>query len=512
MFVTIVSIYRVTLHPLAKYPGPLSYKLSNWPLIFQCIGGNRHIYHLQDHEKYGSVVRIGPNMLSYNTETALNVIYGGQKTNVRKSEWYRTIDAGSGAFSAATEIDKKKHAVRRRFISHSFSTEALRNSEPFIQENVARFCEKLAPNDEKKWSEKKDMARWCTWLGFDIMGDLAFGRRFNCLDSEENRYIPTAISSASKYMYYFPFLPGAWLLAPIMNSKLMEYVGGQSVTDNIRLVNYAATQLQFKIEQERADKEKANAPRKDMMQYLLNAEDPKTGLRPTPEELLADSVLYLAAGSDTVATSLAASFFYLVHNPLALAKATAEVRAAFKSADEIKAGKKLDSLAYLHGVMDETMRRCPPKPSHVPREVMPGGITIDGEQIPAGTVVGVPAYAIHHNPDCYPDPWSFNPERWIVNEAAGVSAESVALTNHAFCPFSLGIRGCIGKTLAYVEYKITLAHVLLKYDIRQAEGETEGEGNPDLEEGRKRVDEYQIVDVMGVIRSGPMVEFKLAQR
>jgi hypothetical protein len=141
-------------------------------------------------------------MLSYNTETALNVIYGGQKTNVRKSEWYRTIDAGSGAFSAASEVDKKKHAVRRRFISHSFSTEALRNSEPFIQENIARFCDLLAPKEGKKWSDKKDMAKWCTWLGFDIMGDLAFGKRFNCLESEENRYIPEAISSASVYMYW----------------------------------------------------------------------------------------------------------------------------------------------------------------------------------------------------------------------------------------------------------------------------------------------------------------------
>jgi cytochrome P450 len=290
----------------------------------------------------------------------------------------------------------------------------------------------------------------------------------------------------------------------------MEYIGGKSVTDNIRLVNYAAEQLQFKIDQEKADKEKGKTPRKDMMHYLLNAEDQKTGTKPTPEELLADSVLYLVAGSDTVAAALAASFFYLIHNPAALARATAEVRAAFKSADEITAGKTLDGLVYLHAVMDETMRRCPPKPSHVPREVLPGGITIDGDYIPEGIVVGVPAYAIHMNPECYPDPWSFRPERWIVNEEAGVSAESVALANRSFCPFSLGIRGCIGKTLAYMEYKTALAHVLWKYDIRQAEGETAGEGNPDLEVGRRRVDEYQIVDIIGVLRHGPMVEFKLA--
>ncbi|OCK80089.1 benzoate 4-monooxygenase cytochrome P450 [Lepidopterella palustris CBS 459.81] len=503
-----VSIYRVTLHPLAKYPGPFLYKLSNWPIIFQCIGGKRHIYHLLDHEKYGSVVRIGPNTLSYNTETALNTIYGSNKTNVRKSEWYRTVDAGSGAFSTATEIDKKKHAVRRRFIAHCFSANALNSAEPFIASNVTKWCNGLAPKDGNEWSEQRDMAAWCTWLGFDIMGDLAFGKSFNCLEAEENRYISRAIMSANKYMYWFPFLPCAWLLAPLMNSKLMEWIGGQSVKDNIYLVSFGAEQLQYKIDSERAEKASGKEPRKDMMHYLLSASDPKTGIKPSPAELLADSVLFISAGADTVATALAASFFYLVHNPATLAKATAEVRGAFSSAEEIKSGKALDSCLYIDGVMEESLRRAPPKPSHVPREVLPGGITIDGEHIPAGTVVGVPAYAIHHNPEYYPDPWSFSPERWIASSS---TEDSVALAKRAFCPFSLGIRGCIGKPLAYLEYKLALATVLWRFDVRQAEGTHLGEGGPDLERGRERKDEWQMIDAMGVMREGPLVEFRAAQ-
>ncbi|KAJ9658831.1 hypothetical protein H2201_007612 [Coniosporium apollinis] len=460
----------------------------------------------------GPIVRIGPNVLSFNTETALNTIYGPQKTNVRKSEWYRTVDGASGAFSVATEIDKQKHAVRRRFIAHAFSSNALRTSEPFILDNVTKFCDLLAPPVGSEWSEKKNMSAWTTYLGFDIMGDLAFGKPLNCLGSEENRYISRAIMNANKYMYWFPFLPGAWLLAPIMNSKLMEYIGGDSVTDNIRLVNYGFENLQSKIAAEKAAKAEGKEMRIDMMHHLLAAQDPKSGLKLTPAELLADSVLFISAGSDTVATAMAASFFYLTHNPSTLEKATAEVRRVFFSAADIHSGPALDSCVYLQGVMEESLRRTPPKPSHVPREVLPGGIVIDGHHIPAGYVVGVPAYSIHHSEDYYPDPWSFRPERWIVDEKAGVTPEAVALANRAFCPFSLGVRGCIGKNLAYLEYKLALAHVLWRYDFRQAPGETLGEGSPDLEEGRRRVDEFQMIDYIGVAREGPMVEFRLAER
>lgn len=152
----------------------------------------------------GPIVRIGPNILSFNTESALNTIYGPQKSNVRKSEWYRTVDAGSGALSIASETDKQKHAIRRRFIAQCFSTNALKSAEPFILHHVSKFCGLLAPKEGSggEWSEKKNMSVWCTWLSFDIIGDLAFGKRFNCLEAEENRSIPRATMSANKYMYW----------------------------------------------------------------------------------------------------------------------------------------------------------------------------------------------------------------------------------------------------------------------------------------------------------------------
>lgn len=206
---------------------------------------------------------------------------------------------------------------------------------------------------------------------------------------------------------------------------------------------------------------------------------------------------------------MAATLFYLVRHPEALAKVTAEVRSKFADVEEIHQGAQLTSCTYLRACIDEAMRLSPSVGGLLPREVLHGGMTIDGEHIPAGIVVGTPHYAIHHNPAYYPDPFAYRPERWIVDEKRGVTEAQVALAQSAFCPFSIGPRGCIGKGLAYVEMTITLARVLFLYDLRRAQGVADpGEGKAGAEWGRHRVGEFQLVDTFTSLKDGPMVEFR----
>lgn len=143
-----------------------------------------------------------------------------------------------------------------------------------------------------------------------------------------------------------------------------------------------------------------------------------------------------------------------------------------------------------------------------PRVVLAGGLTIDGHHIPQGTVVGVPTYPLHHDPTYFPDPWSFRPERWLESES---DPESIARAKKAFVPFQMGTRQCSGRAIAYLEMRLTLAHVLFRYDIRLSpENKGLGGGGPHLEEGRHRVDEFQLLDAFGFGRDGPMIEVKLA--
>lgn len=218
---------------------------------------------------------------------------------------------------------------------------------------------------------------------------------------------------------------------------------------------------------------------------------------------------------------MAATLFYLVRNEAALRKVTEEVRSKFSDAEEIVQGAGLTSCTYLRACIDEAMRLSPSVGGILPREVLAGGITIDGHHVPEGTVVGVPHYTIHHNPDYYPAPFDFIPERWVQGASATLGGKGVAATTittddvaraqSAFCPFSVGPRGCIGKGLAYHEMTTTLARTIYLYDMRRAVGVKDpGEGSRDLEWGRHRESEYQLIDTFTSARDGPMVEFRKA--
>jgi cytochrome P450 len=252
--------------------------------------------------------------------------------------------------------------------------------------------------------------------------------------------------------------------------------------------------------------------RKDFFYYLLNSKDSETGTKFTMPELWAEVNLLIVAGSDTTSTSLSATLFYLLNNPSCLRQLTEEIRSTFDGMDieNIRSGSLLGSCIYLRACIDEAMRLSPPVPGHLPREVQLGGMIIDGYSIPAGTIVGAAAYAIHHNPNYYPEPFSYIPDRWLPSrehlspDLAKVTVETV---QSAFCPFSIGPRGCIGKPLAYIQLMATLARIVYLFDLKLAS--PLGGGSSEEEQGRRRTGEYQLEDTFTSRKDGPMVEFKL---
>ncbi|KAH7406635.1 cytochrome P450 [Phaeosphaeria sp. MPI-PUGE-AT-0046c] len=504
-YVIAVLIYRIYFHPLAEYPGPLAYKLSGWPLLWQAYKGDRHIWHLKDHGKYGPIVRIAPDSLSFNTASALSTIYGPRSANVEKGEWYKTFDIAAGTYSSFTEIDRDMHAVRRRWMSPAFSAESLGANESQVIGIITGFCNTIRPK-MAGWGQKWNASEMSTFLGFDIMGALVFGCDFRTVQSGENRDLANSVLPASMLMYWVSYLPLAFLVRPLLRTSFFEKLGGKSVKDNNRLIDYSHEQAQAHTSPANAEKQAENKPI-HFLSRLIHAEDKKTGLRPSLADLGNESLNMINAGADPYSGVLAGAFFYLLHNPETLRKVTEEVRSKFSSLSQIVNGADLNSCSYLYACIEETLRRTAPVPSHLPRVVLPGGMTIDNEHFPAGTVVGVPMYAIHNNPAYFPAPFTFDPGRWL--ESPTNPPEAIALARKAFNPFSIGTRMCSGRNLAYLQLKLTLAHVLWRFDLRLAPDETgRGGGRKGLGEGRERENEFQLWDALGFGRDGPMVQVK----
>jgi cytochrome P450 len=322
-----------------------------------------------------------------------------------------------------------------------------------------------------------------------------------------------------------------------MGTRIMDLIGGSMARESSNYIQYANEQIDSRIAAYKASAITTMSPtttntpstdakpiRKDFTDYLLRARDPVTSLGLTTAELHADSALLISAGSDTTSITISASLFYLLHNPGTLATLTREIRSTFSSPDAVRSGPALSGCVYLRACIDETLRLAPPVPSHLPREVLPGGIHVDDQFLPAGTVVGTAPWAIHHNAAYFPDAFAFRPERWIPTDHHGGDDDDDGLSTAraAFCAFSLGPRGCIGKSVAYQEVALALAHLLWLYDICLGEGGPsgggvrEGEITPDGWKGkskklvpeRRREDEYQLFDHFTADRDGPMVRFR----
>lgn len=264
--------------------------------------------------------------------------------------------------------------------------------------------------------------------------------------------------------------------------------------------------MNSRVEANKRAQERAQAGReakKDFFYYLLNAKDPETGKGLSTPELWGEANVLMIAGSDTTSTTLAATLFYLVRSPAALAKVYAEVRSAFTEVEEIVSGTRLNELGYLKACIDEALRLAPAVPGAPPREVMEGGAVVDGVFLPAGTDCGTPVYSIHRQEQYYRLPEEYIPERWIEGATCAslgaswtTSKEEIETARRAFCPFSIGPRGCIGKSMAFMEMRLTLARLFFLFDMSLADRQGEDAGG-----------HLALVDHFTSAKDGPNVEF-----
>jgi cytochrome P450 len=196
------------------------------------------------------------------------------------------------------------------------------------------------------------------------------------------------------------------------------------------------------VEERRAEGEGA-VDRDDVLAMLLAARH-EDGSPMSTEELRDELMTLLVAGHETTASELAWAF-----ERLARAPAVSE-----RLADEIRAG---DGDDYLMATIHETLRRRPVLPNSAPRLVMEE-IEVGGWTYPPGVALVPDAYAIHHDPDIYPDPYAFRPERFLGRKPG----------TYTWLPFGGGRRRCLGAGFAMLEMKAVLRAVFEAADVRPA--------------------------------------------
>ena len=193
------------------------------------------------------------------------------------------------------------------------------------------------------------------------------------------------------------------------------------------------------IDERRADGGEAHE-RDDVLAMLLSARH-EDGSPMAPVELRDELMTLLVAGHETTASELAWAFERLARTPDVLERLSAEIDSG-------------DGEAYVTATVYETLRRRPVLPNAAPRLVMEP-VEVGGWRYEPGVCLIADAYLLHHDPDVYPDPYAFRPERFL-DEQPGT---------YTWIPFGGGRRRCLGASFAMLEMKIVLRAVLAQNEL-----------------------------------------------
>lgn len=238
---------------LNKYPGKFIASLTDWWRFWIVYKKRPEVEHINLHAKYGDVVRLGPNNLSFADPKALKTIYGLSKgfTKVStpfmyqnqadnlKSEFYpvqQSVAGGHRLPSLFSTTSEPFHQQLRRCVNSAFSMSTLIQYEPFVDSTTELFLEQT----EKlfaKTAESCDFSRWLQFYAFDVIGEMTYGKRHGFL--EQNEDIEGIIDYISKLFNY---------VAPVR----INLLSSRSLTNNTFSPGWSNTNTRHLLPQEPA--------------------------------------------------------------------------------------------------------------------------------------------------------------------------------------------------------------------------------------------------------------------
>ncbi|KAI0022853.1 cytochrome P450 [Xylariomycetidae sp. FL0641] len=477
---------------LSKYPGPFLASLTDWWRLWDVYGQRPELTLQQLHAKYGDVVRLGPDTLSFADPKALKAIYGLNKGFV-KSDFYivqQSTVKGHRLASLFSTTDNGFHAQFRRSVNSAFAMSALVQYEPFVDNTTKIFLsqtERLYAGN----AEGCDFTRWLQFYAFDVIGEITYSKRHGFI--EKNEDIDGIVSNlANMFLYVAPIGQIPWLDRLFQKNPLYLKLSQWGFTDaTMPVARFARDRMAERLGPNLsgdpgqpllpvADGARDAKQSPDLLSKFLAARDARPGfMTDTLVQTMAVSMAF--AGSETTAISLSAVFYYLLRRPAALARLRAEIDAAaragrFADGDTgLVTWHEAQALPYLDACVKEAFRMHPAAGLPLERIVPAPGAQIAGAGfVPGGTVVGCSAWVIHRRPEIFgPDVDVYRPERWLA-EAGGAEGEGEGvqeqerrvreMNGHLF-QFGMGSRTCIGKNISLLEIYKLVPSLLRRFEI-----------------------------------------------
>ncbi|KAM6946134.1 thromboxane-A synthase [Aplochiton taeniatus] len=406
-----------------------------------------------------------------------------------------TIRSATKPMSDCLLMLRNEHWKRvRSILTPSFSAAKMKEMVPLINTATDSLVTNL--NAYAESGETFDIHRCFGCFTMDVIASVAFGTQVDSQNDPEDPFV----HHAQKFFSFSFFRPimFVFIAFPFLIAPLMSRIPNKNRDE---MNSFFISCIQKIISQR--DEQPADQRRRDFLQLMLDVRSSKecvslehfdvvnradelaaqhtppprapsssssssearenhpAGPRGGPkrmmteDEIVGQAFIFLLAGYETSSNTLAFTCYLLAVHPECQRRAQREVD-LFYSRHDSPDYTNIQELTYLDMVVSEALRLYPPG-FRFARDV-DEDIVINGQLLPKGATLEIPAGFLHYDPEYWPEPEKFIPERFTPEAKAD---------RHPFVylPFGAGPRSCVGMRLAQLEIKMALVHVFRRFNV-----------------------------------------------
>lgn len=327
---------------------------------------------------------------------------------------------------------------QRRAAAPAFSARNVAGLGPVMSAAAAHSLARIEAAGERAVDMYDEMVR----ATFEVIGNVTFSEGSAFEPEEVHRAIDAYIDAAGRLSLFDILGLPDWVPRP------GRVFTGSKVADMKAMADAAVE----------ARREAGRGEIPDLLDLLLEGEDPETKRSMNTAELRDNLLTFIVAGHETTALTLSWALYLCAFDPSVQERARAEAQAALGGRRVAKA-EDVAALPFIRMIVDEALRLYPP--AGILSRTAQAPDTLCGREVRPGDTVMIPIYALHRNRLLWEDADAFLPERF---------ADQKAIARYAYLPFGDGPRICIGASFAIQEAVIVLATLLAHRRFRLVPG------------------------------------------
>ncbi|XP_029988168.1 cytochrome P450 27C1-like [Sphaeramia orbicularis] len=429
--------------------------VSSWELIYRLVfqGFYKRMHELQLYEKqlYGSIYRDGLKAVAVNTPKLLEELMRNEEKFPRRGDmslWTEYRDMRGFGYGPFTVEGEKWYNMRTVLNKRMLHPKESVQYGGVINEVVTDFTNRIYYLRQSSLTGDlvTDIANELYRFSLEGIASILFETRIGCLEKE----IPTGTQEFINAIVQMFSNSMAVVVTPKWSRGLLPY-WGRYIAGWEGIFTFAKKLIDKKMEEIQQRIDNNQDVEGEYLTYLLS----RTQM--SIKDVYGSIAELLLAGVDTTSNTVTWALYLLSKYPQIQDRLYEEISAQI-AADQIPSAEEVTRLPYLRATVKEVLRLYPVVPMNA-RVLTEKDVVIGGYHFSKKTTFTLCHYAISHDEDTFPDPFTFKPERWLRD-------------NHdrpnpfGSIPFGFGVRGCVGRRIAELEMFMVLFRLIRLFEIK----------------------------------------------